>query len=421
MLRSRGISALVLFCLACLPAQAQNRQAFATSVAGSGDLSSWPDSQGVGGLAGADAVCQSRASLAGLPNAGLFRAWLGTPVTDPFCHLHGLSGLQSQSCSGQLPGDARVGPWQRRDGASFAGESRALIDEWKVLRPVRFDEFGNTIADDADEYWTGDLVSVGGTRLSCGNWNQTADSATVGSAHAIGWSFSRATTASCSSPRRLLCLEAAEGVLESEPNAGGFVAFVTSDQGNGNISSWPRAQGGSSLAGADTICRNSAAAAFLPRADSFIAWLSIPGFPVPSRINGDEPVVRVDGVQLADSILNLVDPMPDAIDLRTALNVTENGQYIGEQSSCSWTGTDGSGEPTIDHCSLWNSSIPQAIGRGGVLDRGDRRWTDGFGTGCSWGGCHLYCLSSVPILFWDNFEAGDLRRWSLVLESVRLE
>ena len=48
------------------PVEAQCKVAFVTSVQGNGDLGSWPDSGGLTGLAGGDAICRARATAAGL-------------------------------------------------------------------------------------------------------------------------------------------------------------------------------------------------------------------------------------------------------------------------------------------------------------------------------------------------------------------
>jgi hypothetical protein len=51
-------------------------------------------------------------------------------------------------------------------------------------------------------------------------------------------------------------------------------AFVTSVSGTGNLASWPDAGGQAGLAAGNQICRNRAAAAALPNANSYRVWLS---------------------------------------------------------------------------------------------------------------------------------------------------
>ena len=63
------------------PAEAVARRVFATSLAGTGNLSTWPVGSG-SGLTRGDSICQTLASDAELPNPGLYRAWLSNATTD---------------------------------------------------------------------------------------------------------------------------------------------------------------------------------------------------------------------------------------------------------------------------------------------------------------------------------------------------
>ena len=65
------------------------RRVFVTSVTGTADLSTWPDSGGVGGLTGADSVCRARALAAGLGNSTGFVAWMSDSSNDAYCRIHG--------------------------------------------------------------------------------------------------------------------------------------------------------------------------------------------------------------------------------------------------------------------------------------------------------------------------------------------
>ena len=50
--------------------------------------------------------------------------------------------------------------------------------------------------------------------------------------------------------------------------------FVTSTSGTGDLSSWAGSGGLDGMAGADAVCRSWAAAASLPNAASYVAWIS---------------------------------------------------------------------------------------------------------------------------------------------------
>ena len=81
------------------PSTAARRRAWVTSVTGTGNLASWPDAGGLGGLAAGDAICRARAAAAGLPNANAYRVWLSTAATDAYCHVQGLTGKRSNQCN----------------------------------------------------------------------------------------------------------------------------------------------------------------------------------------------------------------------------------------------------------------------------------------------------------------------------------
>ena len=65
------VTGLVAIGLAA-PSAAVKRRAFVTSVAGNGNLASWPLSGGGIGLAAGDNICRARAFIADLPNPGSY-------------------------------------------------------------------------------------------------------------------------------------------------------------------------------------------------------------------------------------------------------------------------------------------------------------------------------------------------------------
>ena len=118
MLARRSVRCLTWLAVAALvtasPALAVQRRAFATSVQGPGNLSSWADAGGNTGLAAGDAICRARAAAGGLPNAATYRAWLSNSATDAYCHVQGLSGTVGNACLGaSQPGG---GPWYQANG-----------------------------------------------------------------------------------------------------------------------------------------------------------------------------------------------------------------------------------------------------------------------------------------------------------------
>ena len=78
----------------------------------------------LGGLAGADAICQARAQAGGL--AGTYRAWLSTSTASAFSRLGTASG------------------WVRPDGKPVF-DSRADLTTPRMFHPIRIDERGGDV------------------------------------------------------------------------------------------------------------------------------------------------------------------------------------------------------------------------------------------------------------------------------------
>jgi hypothetical protein len=383
---------------------------FVTSVTGTGDLSSWPGAQGNSGLAAADAICRARADIAGLANPANFVAWMSDSSNDAYCRVHGLSGLVSGNC-GETYLPIYGGFWLRTDGLPFTGHIGDLVEPAAasaVLYPVLLNEFGNRngstyfTATDAD----GELSDA--SAATCSDWS-AADSqmVAVGSPTRTTWSWSSYATSMCSSQRALLCIEIG-GVGDLPPyHSGGAVAFVTSADWTGNLGSWPEAGGASGLAAGDAICQHLAADAGLDEPDGFKAWLSDGATDAIDRFTYDGPWIRVDGVRIADSLADLVDG-----ELFSALNVKEDGKYLGNYRA--WTGTSTSGVATGDHCDGWTSADGLDEGTQGIVNDSSEDWTEGSASSCSNSGQRLYCFSqTATVIFVDGFESAGSTAWSL--------
>jgi hypothetical protein len=149
--------------------QTTGKKVFKTSVAGTGMLSSWPDalaSAQTGTLAG-DAICNARASIAGL--TGTYKAWLSAGA------INAKDRLTSS------------GPWIRVDGVKLASSKADLTDGF-LLTNIIVDEFG---AYSANTAWTGTGQDGIGTGVDCGGWddNTAGSSGTIGRADIYGlWS-----------------------------------------------------------------------------------------------------------------------------------------------------------------------------------------------------------------------------------------
>jgi hypothetical protein len=139
---------------------ASGKKVFITSESYDGDL---------GGLAGADAICRTRATAAGLPNAANFKAWLSDGSTDA------ISRITSN------------GPWVRTDGFRIA-DSKADLTDGTIFTAIDKTESGNTLVSGV---WTGSLSDGVKAVEHCANWgDNTSGTGQMGNAavaNSIGW------------------------------------------------------------------------------------------------------------------------------------------------------------------------------------------------------------------------------------------
>lgn len=175
----------------------EGKKVFATSVAGSGNLSSWADAGGQTGIAAGDAICRARAAAAGLARASSFKAWLSDASMD---------------AKDRLTSD---GPWVRLDGVKVA-TSKADLCDGSTFTSIDVDEAGRYLVSSL--VWTG--TRSNGTRAmadvahdTCDGWT-SADPGTSGrvghtvSANSSWTSMSSFLwTPACNEDGRLFCFE----------------------------------------------------------------------------------------------------------------------------------------------------------------------------------------------------------------------
>ncbi|MGH9464711.1 MAG: hypothetical protein ACRD0X_03630 [Thermoanaerobaculia bacterium] len=409
---SRALTLTLLFFGSSMSlAAGSQRVAFVTSAAGGGDLSKWPDAKGQVGLAAADIICEERAAAAGLANPQNFVAWLSDPDHDAYCRVHNLTGKKANNCrQSQLP--AAAGPWVRTTGFPFSDAITLLTTSGVVYAPLRYDEFGDPIPDGpGSQMFTatapdGTLTGAG----SCAKWSSDSDliEATVGNIDATTQGWTTGGSLPCAGPARLICVETFDGPPLPDFAQSGRRAFVTSATGSGDLASWPEADpGASGIEAGDSICRNLALLAGFEEAATFKAWLSDTLVAAPDRFVHDGRWVRPDGVIPAAGIADLTDGL-----LFTSINVTEQGNYLGNHGV--WTGTEDSGLPRPDHCSDWTDGTAKVSGAFGVayLTRFGWSWLLPR-LPCDFDSFRLYCLSDAETtIFADGFESGDTSAWS---------
>ncbi len=153
------------------------RRVFVTSGTYDGNL---------GGIAGADAICNSEASAAGQGTG--YRAWLSDGVSDPatvFGKTHG--------------------PYRLVDSTFVVFDWNDLVDG-NLSAAIDVDADGSSASGGV---WS-NVKAVGSTNLSaddCGNWSTTAGVGRFGNAGSINLPWSQGFISNCDVPLRLYCFE----------------------------------------------------------------------------------------------------------------------------------------------------------------------------------------------------------------------
>jgi hypothetical protein len=305
---------------------------FVTSTSHTGNL---------GGLAGADSICQARASAAG--RAGTYRAWLATTATTAISRL----------------GTARG--WVRVDGRPFVN-SQSDLTSGRILYTPTLTETGANV--DGASVRTS-VQQTGGTATSdCSGWTDGTSTATThnfGSASNGTFSWSSNGSITCAGSMPLYCFgvdRAATVAAPVQTAANVRRAFVTA------ASFTP----GGGLSAADGACQSAATAAGL--SGTYLALLASynaatgGGIPASSRFNtGGLPWARVDNVILDSTAAALLSNATTYWD--AAFNVTAAGAYV---SGRTWAGaarvaTGGTASTT---CSNWTSNAATSYGWVGI-------------------------------------------------------
>ena len=161
---------------------------FVTSIAGPGELESWPQAGGEAGLAAGDAICQNLAGAAHLPAPQSFVAWLSDATADAVDALTG------------------NGPFRRLDGFAIAGSKAALVGG-PVLNSIHIDE-NFVYIQRLGSTWTGTGADGLHTGTDCAFWS-SSHPAVDGTAGLATFSRDAAWSAaygySCESPGSLYC------------------------------------------------------------------------------------------------------------------------------------------------------------------------------------------------------------------------
>ncbi len=387
---------------------------FITSTTGTATLSTWPDAHGMTGLAAGDEICRTRAAAAGIADAASYIAFLSDDTNDAYCRLHGLTGKRADQC-GQAAMPVGAGPWYRMDDLPAFDVAELSMtpapEPGYVPRPIVYDEFGVPFPSTyprVDSAFT--ATSPAGIRevgySTCQSWTGNSQPPFTGGMSAYGgYGWDTYGALGCIFEARLVCAKAGRHgpALPRKRASTARVVFATAAKGTGDLSSWPLAGNSAGVAAGDAICKASAAAAGLPLAASFKAWLSAASVDAASRFVHDGPWYRVDGVRVTESLAAMLDGNLDA-----ALQADEHGQpltYYGDQV---WTGTlpNGQGGQLQFHCDSWSRGDDGVYGHVGKSYLADYSWSAHGGSGafiCSSPG-RLYCFADNDSLFYGDME-----------------
>jgi hypothetical protein len=178
----------------------------------------------------------------------------------------------------------------------------------------------------------------------------------------------------------LLAAVPAEGVTRR--------AFATSVQGQGKLSEWPDSGGAAGLAGGDAICRARAAAAALPNAATYRAWLSTSTTDAYCHVQGlsGKKGACTGGTGVAAGpwyLTNGTTPFAGALDDLTGaaavifrpVATDEFGSLLLEDGVY-WTGTEIDGTASDRTCNGWTSDAADVQGSGGNALGSAVNWTD---------------------------------------------
>ena len=324
-----------------------------------------------GGLAGADAQCQTAAQGAGL--SGTFIAYLSTSTAAAPSRVQNARG------------------WVRPDGLPVADTPQQLA-AGNLLYPVLLDEHGQRVASNLNEFaMTGTkfdgTINAGET---CVDWTSGSNNDTgAGGDPLAGYSGWQAEPSlSCGSVGetwRLYCLQNSAKVSVALPTGQGRVAFMTA-------SPWIPSGG---LAAADARCQSEAQAASL--SGTYLAFLSTSTASAASRFDlGGAAWYRTDGVKVFAQNTDL-NTFTVAAPICVAANGTTHlGNYYG------WNGssTPATAGTLATTCMDWTSNAtadagtaPATVSIVGFTDTADGRRQWGLTTlGCDFTSSLMYCL-----------------------------
>ena len=288
-------------------------------------ITSATSSADVGGLAGADSLCEAEANQAGLP--GSYVAWLSTSSVDARDRLTGASG------------------WVRPDGLPVAATIEDLA-RGRLLYPIDIEAAGNRAP--GLNVWTGTGVDGRAAGGDCGGWEASVGTTTTGfvGSGPVDWT-ANTSSIGCGRDALLYCFGIDRAGAIEPPAIDGRTMFVstTTHLGSDGVATF------------DATCASEATAAGL--SGTYLAVVGRP-FQAPSeRLGPGEPWFRPDGVQIAATVADF-----ELTNTIAPIAVTASGAYITGQV---WTGAMDFGSTNTIHCNEWTD--PAAGATLGIAER----------------------------------------------------
>jgi len=319
----------------------------------------------VGGLSGADAMCEAWANDAGIP--GTYRAILSTSGVDARDRLDGARG------------------WIRPDGRPVGDLPSELFSSPQPLAPIRLGPDG---ADLGEQYvWSAsDYFGYFGTTANgtdCDSWTASSTAlAWYGLSDTTAEWLNRGGLQSCDSSAHLYCFQidhyyplAVEDYAQP-----GRILFV----------SVTNFQVDTGIAGADAICVADAAAAGFQ--GTYLALLADSGASAASRfVDQPVPIVRPDGLEVAPVVAAL-----SQADLIHPASMRSDGTYYDWRVFTGASSTDvvGTGSGTCDAWSSTDGTVTVGFSHATSRASSQRIWFGGDGDDCAsrTGMLPVYCL-----------------------------
>lgn len=277
----------------------------------------------LGGLAGADVVCEARATAISRP--GHYVAWLSTTSTSARDRVVGARG------------------WIRLDGLPVA-DTAADVGSGRLLYPILLDDLGMPVTSFSEPVMTATDETGRGVGPTCSDFTVVSSQDLT-----CGWpaggtgSWTIGALAKCDVPVRLYCfgIDRQQQVLVSSPppHRLAFITTATFTPGGG-------------LAAADALCASEATS--LP--GTYAALLATTTETAASRFSAGAPWYRVDGVKFSDDLVTLDAPV----------EVTATGSHLARPYAWSGGFDAGTVGNTNSTCASWTAAGPPPTGLAGL-------------------------------------------------------